>query len=81
MTGDGGPAKNAGLGIVQALAAAPDGALIIASYDGDYDTEVIRRVVAGRLEDRDDRGQRGPPRRRSATASRRSRRTSASSTT
>jgi len=39
-----GPAKDAGLGNVQALAAAPDGALIIASYDGDFDTEVLRRV-------------------------------------
>ena len=43
LTGDGGPAKNAGLGTVQALAAAPDGALIIASYDSDYDTESFRR--------------------------------------
>ena len=43
-TGDGGPAKSAGLGSVQQLAAAPDGALIIASYDGDYDTEIFRRV-------------------------------------
>ena len=45
LTGDGGPAKNAGLGTVQALAAAPDGALLIASYDNDNDTEQIRRVT------------------------------------
>ena len=38
LSGDGGPAKDAGLGTVQALAAAPDGALIIASYDNDNDT-------------------------------------------
>ena len=69
MTGDGGPAKDAGLGTVQALAAAPDGALIIASYDDDYDTKVIRRVSPGRLEDRDDRRQHATARRRSATAS------------
>ena len=33
MTGDGGPAKDAGLGVVAALAAAPDGSLLIASYE------------------------------------------------
>ena len=31
MTGDGGPAKDAGLGVVSALAATPDGSLLIAS--------------------------------------------------
>ena len=44
LSGDGGPAKNAGLGTVQALAAAPDGALLIASYDNDIATEQLRRV-------------------------------------
>ncbi|MBE2320610.1 hypothetical protein DVA67_031915 [Solirubrobacter sp. CPCC 204708] len=43
-TGDGGPAKAAGLGTVQQLAAAPDGSLIIASYGDDWDTEVLRKV-------------------------------------
>lgn len=45
MTGDGGPALSAGLGIVQALAAAPDGALLIASYSDDNYANVIRRVA------------------------------------
>ena len=44
MTGDGGPAKDAGLGIVSALAAAPDGSLLIASYSDDNYAKVIRRV-------------------------------------
>ena len=44
MTGDGGPAKEAGLGVVSALAAAPDGALLIASYSDDSYAQVIRKV-------------------------------------
>ncbi len=44
MTGDGGPAKNAGLGVVSALAATPDGSLLIASYSDDNYAQVIRRV-------------------------------------
>ena len=63
MTGDGGPAKDAGLGIVSALAAAPDGSLLIASYSDDNYAQVIRRGQPGRLEDRDDRRQRDRPHR------------------
>ena len=80
-TGDGGPAKNAGLGSVQPLAAAPDGALLIASYDGDYAPRDLPPGEPGRLEDRDIAGtldRQRAARRRQAGASRR---TSASSTT
>ena len=61
-TGDGGPAKNAGLGSVQQIAAAPDGALIIASYDGDYDTEIFRRVSPDGSKIETHRGHAGPRR-------------------
>ena len=71
MTGDGGPAKEAGLGVVSALAAAPDGSLLIASYSDDNYAQVIRHGQPGRLEDREDRRQRDRARRRWATASRR----------
>ena len=43
ITGDGGPAKNAALGVVSALAAEPDGSLLVASYTGDMHAQVIRR--------------------------------------
>ncbi|HEX6025802.1 MAG TPA: RHS repeat-associated core domain-containing protein [Solirubrobacter sp.] len=43
-TGDGGPAKDAGLGTVSALATTPDGALLIAGYGDNYETQQIRRV-------------------------------------
>ena len=46
LTGDGGPAKNAGLGAVSALAAAPDGSLLIADYSIDNYANVIRRFSA-----------------------------------
>src|SRR5690606_27358862 len=45
LTGDGGPARQAGLGTVSALAAAPDGSLLIAGYEGDMNTQQIRRVT------------------------------------
>jgi RHS repeat-associated protein len=45
ITGDGGPAKDAALGTVQALAAAPDGSLLIADYSIDNYANVIRRVT------------------------------------
>jgi RHS repeat-associated protein len=44
-TGDGGPARQAGLGTVSALAAAPDGSLLIAGYGDDFYTQQIRRVT------------------------------------
>ena len=43
ITGEGGPAKNAALGVVSALAAEPDGSLLVASYTGDMHAQVIRR--------------------------------------
>jgi RHS repeat-associated protein len=43
-TGDGGAAKDAGLGTVSALATTPDGALLIAGYGDNYETQQIRRV-------------------------------------
>src|SRR4051794_33122171 len=45
ITGDGGPAKDASLGTVSALAAAPDGSLLIADYSIDNYANVIRRVA------------------------------------
>jgi RHS repeat-associated protein len=43
-TGDGGPAKQAALGVVSALAAAADGSLLIAGYTDDSAATTIRRV-------------------------------------
>ncbi|WP_028062594.1 RHS repeat-associated core domain-containing protein [Solirubrobacter soli] len=44
ITGEGGPAKDASLGTISALAAAPDGALLIAGYSIDNYANTIRRV-------------------------------------
>jgi len=45
LSGDGGPAKQAGLGTVSALAAAPDGSVLVAGYSVDNYTNVIRRIT------------------------------------
>ncbi len=79
--GDGGPAKNAGLGVVSALAAMPDGSLLIASYSDDTYAQVIWSVSPDGARSRRSPATRPRAPRRSATASPRSRRTSARSTT